>query len=154
MKRNNFFIYTLVILTSIVTFLLFVANFLLFEDGILLSHRNQFTLKNELKLLNKDNPAGVGGYYIPEQKATPVSYLTYEIKAGDALHTISQKLGVDVVTILNFNDISIPSRIVNGKKIIIPNQDGIVVKVDNNNTIKKIANKYKVDITDLKEINY
>ncbi|HPO49364.1 MAG TPA: M23 family metallopeptidase, partial [Spirochaetota bacterium] len=137
--------------------IVFVASFIfasfLFSDNTALKSRNIFSLKKELKIYNKDNPEGVGGYYIPEQRATPVSYLTYVIKSGDSLHGISKKLGVDVVTILNFNDINIPSRIINGKKIIIPNQDGMVVDIGGKNSIKKIADKYKVEVDDILSIN-
>jgi len=135
----------------ILFFLLF--NFL-FGDKVILKERNQLNLKNYLGSLSGDNPNGVGGYYIPEQKQTPVSYMTYIISRGDTLHGISNKLGIDVVTILNFNDINIPSRIIDGKKIIIPNQDGISVTLDSKNSLKKISNKYKVDIDDLKTVNY
>ena len=145
-------IYTVTIL-FIIFIISFVSGFLFYKDDVLLKNRDFDSLKKALKQSRTDNPNGIGGAYLPEITSTPVSYLEYIVKSGDTIHSISDKLGIDEVTILNFNEISIPSMIPVGKKIVVPNQDGIIVKVSNKINLDDISKKYDFEKDELLEIN-
>jgi surface antigen len=70
----------------------------------------------------------------------------YEVKQGDTVSTIAQDFGVTTNTILWANDLDDPDMIQPGDKIFVLPITGVkhVVKADE--TLKKIADKYKADM--------
>lgn len=148
---NNVNCYFIYIFLLCINFLFLFIFFKLESDKPYLRYR---TL-NLIKRYNKDNDLkdGIGGSYIPDTMLTPVSTLDYTIQKGDSIHSISGKFGLDAMTIVNYNKIIDPIRIVRGTKIKIPNQDGIIVKVDKKNTLDTISEKYKIEKEELIRIN-
>ncbi|MCG8569299.1 MAG: M23 family metallopeptidase [Spirochaetes bacterium] len=143
-------IYSLVFATLVFAFLYKTQQS---EENILLPQRNQKNLQKVAQLFtDQTSDEGIGGAYIPDILAPPVTYFQYTIKSGDSVHSLSRKFGIDEVTIIKLNNIKIPSNIALGAKMIIPNQDGIMVKV--NNDLDKIADQYKYDKQDLLRINH
>ncbi len=70
--------------------------------------------------------------------------ITYNIQSGDTLSTIAQKFNVSVDTIKWANDIKSDSLTV-GDALKIPPVTGLVIKVNEGETIYSIAKKYKTD---------
>ncbi|MBP7551970.1 MAG: M23 family metallopeptidase [Spirochaetes bacterium] len=151
--KINFIILYLV--SALTLFLMLFAIFSLgfFEDNnILIKQRN---LKSVKSLYDKNNSSeeGVGGAYTPDTISAPLSHLDYYVKVGDSIHSIAGKFGIDEVTIIKFNNITIPSKIVLGTKVMIPNQDGIIENVTKNNNLEKISNKYSVEKEEILRVN-
>ncbi len=122
------------------------------EPKILLQSRSYASVE-KMQTKMSDDQMGVGGAYLPESKTTPLSTLDYYIKRGDSIHSISRRFGIDEATIIKLNDIAIPSKIVRGQKILIPNQNGIQEEVTRRNSLDKIAKKYDMDKEELMRVN-
>jgi len=122
------------------------------EPKTLLINRSYASVE-KMQSKMSDDQMGVGGAYLPESKTTPLSTLDYYIKRGDSIHSISRRFGIDEATIIKLNDIAIPSKIVRGQKILIPNQNGIQEEVTRRNTLDKIAKKYDMDKDELMRVN-
>lgn len=93
----------------------------------------------------------MGGYYLQDIIGAPVTYFTYTIQGGDSVHGIADKFGIDEVTILKLNDITIPSMIRVGTRLTIPNQDGITVSLSDG--LDKVAEKYQFEKDELLRLN-
>lgn len=111
--------------------------------------------KEALELYLAENAAGekeaMGGYYLQDIIGSPVTYFRYTIKSGDSVHGIADKFGIDEVTILKLNDISIPSMIRVGTVLNLPNQDGIKVALSEG--LDKVAEKYQFESDELLRLN-
>ncbi len=70
--------------------------------------------------------------------------ITYIVQSGDTLSSISQKFSVSVDTIKWANDIKDDSLTI-GDSLKIPPVTGLVIKVQEGDTIYSIAKKYKTD---------
>lgn len=70
--------------------------------------------------------------------------ITYSIQKGDTLSTIAQKFNISVDTIKWANDIKSDSLTI-GESLKIPPVTGLVIKVNEGETIYSIAKKYKTD---------
>ncbi len=145
---NCYFIYISLVCLNLLFFLIF---FKIESDKPCLRNRTLGTIKK----YNNENKIGegLGGAYVPDTTPTPLSVLNYVIQKGDSIHSITQKFGIDEMTIINYNNIADPLKIVRGATIKIPNQDGIFVKVDKKNSLKVIAEKYKIEKETLCIIN-
>ncbi|HOJ65005.1 MAG TPA: M23 family metallopeptidase [Spirochaetota bacterium] len=149
LKKINYYIIYLIIVS-----ILFIFFFLFFKIEVnspYLKHRNL----NGIKKYNKDSnfKDGIGGAYIPDTIQTPISTLDYTIQKGDSIHSIATKFGIDEITIINYNNIIDPLKIIRGSTIQIPNQDGIMVKIDKKNSLDKISEKYKIEKEEIIRIN-
>ena len=123
------------------------------QKAPLLQSRTYASVEKMQVKLSEDDQMGVGGAYLPESKTTPLSTLDYYIKRGDSIHSIARRFGIDEATIIKLNDIKIPSKIVRGQKILIPNQNGIQEEVTRRNSLDKIAKKYDMDKEELMRVN-
>ena len=153
-KKNNLtgyfvFIFILMCLSAGATFL--TVQFLRMENTKPLLQNRSFTNMEKMQSLVEES--GVGGAYLMENKVTPLTTLDYYIKRGDSIHSISRRFGIDEATIIKLNEIAIPSKIVRGQKILIPNQNGIQEEVTRRNSLDKIAKKYDMDKEELLRIN-
>jgi len=70
--------------------------------------------------------------------------VTYEIQKGDTLSTIAEKFSVSVDTIKWSNDIK-KDGLIAGDTLKIPPVTGLVVKVNEGDTVYSLAKKYKTD---------
>jgi len=76
----------------------------------------------------------------------------YIIKSGDTLWSIARDNKISVNTIIGTNDLK-DKRVVIGKEIRIPNQNGISYEIKEGDILKLICKRYKVDVKTVLEIN-
>lgn len=74
--------------------------------------------------------------------------IDYEVQSGDSLSTIAQKFQVSQSTITQNNSIVNTHSLKVGQKLLIPPVDGVIHTVKENETLQKIAQKYKLDKID------
>jgi murein DD-endopeptidase MepM/ murein hydrolase activator NlpD len=89
----------------------------------------------------------VEGIPEPEEFSMPQTliYSSYTVQGGDMIGLISSTFGLNQDTLISINRISNTRSIQVGKKLLIPNQDGIMHKVLRGETLDKIAEKYEVN---------
>lgn len=121
------------------------------SEDLLISSRDSSRLEKVLK--NENSIIGIGGAYKPNIIDAPVSYFDYYIKQGESIYSISRKFGIDDVSIVNVNDIKFASLVVAGRKISIPNQDGIIAKIKNESDFDAVIERHNFDKEDLLRIN-
>lgn len=76
-----------------------------------------------------------------------VKYQSYTIKEGDSLVSIAQSFGLDVQTIISVNQITSPSSLFIGSTIQIPDRDGTLYVVRENDTLFSIKTQYGLAIS-------
>ncbi|MDR0684261.1 MAG: M23 family metallopeptidase [Spirochaetaceae bacterium] len=88
----------------------------------------------------------VEGIPEPEEFSMPQTliYSSYTVQSGDMIGFISSTFGLNQDTLISVNGISNTRSIQVGKKLLIPNQDGIMHKVSRGETLDEIAKKYNV----------
>jgi LysM repeat protein len=86
-----------------------------------------------------------------QKKRTEVIYHT--VQPGDIIGHIAEQYQLDVISILWANDLSLRSYIRPGDKLAILPVDGVVHKVEKNDTVTKIAKYYDADTSDIIEFN-
>ncbi|PJA07779.1 hypothetical protein COX69_03830 [Candidatus Falkowbacteria bacterium CG_4_10_14_0_2_um_filter_48_10] len=79
--------------------------------------------------------------------------IEYVVQPGDTVSTIAQEFEISVNTILWENDLSAYSIIRPGDKLAILPMTGLTHKVAKNETLGKIANKYKISEEEIKTAN-
>ncbi len=101
------------------------------------------------------NINGVGGNEINnyDTNNSELKFFFYKIKQGESLYTISKKLGVSMDTLISLNSIDNANSLGNGKRIIVPNLQGIIYCVKKNDSLDAIASRYKVSMEDIKDAN-
>jgi murein DD-endopeptidase MepM/ murein hydrolase activator NlpD len=77
----------------------------------------------------------------------------YTVQAGDSLSEIAQSHGVSTNTILWANNITDPSTIKIGTKLVILPVTGVQHTVKSGETLASIANKFGADATDIAQYN-
>lgn len=84
----------------------------------------------------------------------PVSYQTYKVQAGDTIGGIAIKFGLsNISTLISVNNISNVRSVVAGQNLKIPSIDGIPYTVQKGDSINSIAEKNKIRIEDLIDVN-
>ncbi len=89
----------------------------------------------------------------PSDPGSKGSISTYVVKSGDSLSGIAQTYGVSVNTILWANNITNPSTIKQGTKLVILPVSGIQHTVKKGETLSTIAKKFGADATDIAQFN-
>ncbi|MDR1147128.1 MAG: M23 family metallopeptidase [Spirochaetaceae bacterium] len=89
----------------------------------------------------------VEGIPEPEEFSMPrtLVYSSYKVQSGDMIGFISSNFGLNQDTLISVNNISNTRSIQVGKKLLIPNQDGIMHMILPGETLDKIADKYEVN---------
>jgi murein DD-endopeptidase MepM/ murein hydrolase activator NlpD len=95
--------------------------------------------KNALLLTDKTD-------YKQKVKDEPLRVTEYTIKKDDTLSGIAREFGVSMDTICGSNNLSSYDFIREGKKLKIPNKDGILHKIEKGQNINTITKKYKISI--------
>ncbi|MBP7653825.1 peptidoglycan DD-metalloendopeptidase family protein [Candidatus Dependentiae bacterium] len=94
--------------------------------------------------------------YAPKiEKKEKAQYFTsrqHIVNEGESLWAISKNYDVSVETIIAYNNLK-TRQIAVGQKLMIPSMDGILVKVGKGDTLKSIADKFKVSSGDLQKVN-
>ncbi|HNR78788.1 MAG TPA: M23 family metallopeptidase [Mesotoga infera] len=79
--------------------------------------------------------------------------VTYVVRSGDSIHTISRELGVSMSTIIDFNDLSDPNNIKAGDRLKLPQPDGLIYEVQSGDTIDGIAKLFFAPVKELLSAN-
>ncbi len=77
----------------------------------------------------------------------------YIVKGGDSLSTIADEYQLQVQTILWANNLNEGDIIKPGMKLLIPQGDGVIVKVKNGDTVESLAKKYATSGQLIVEVN-
>ena len=89
----------------------------------------------------------------PTDPGSKGSISTYVVKSGDSLSEIAQTYGVSVNTILWANNITNPSTIKQGTKLVILPVSGIQHTIRKGETLSTIAKKFGADTNDIAQVN-
>jgi murein DD-endopeptidase MepM/ murein hydrolase activator NlpD len=97
----------------------------------------------------------VEGIPEPEEFSMPhtLVYSSYTVQRGDIIGFISSTFGLNQDTLISVNNISNTRSIPVGKRLLIPNQDGIMHTVLPNETLDSIAQKYEVSAVSIVTAN-
>ena len=85
-------------------------------------------------------------------KNNRTSTTIYEAKAGETVTSVARDFGLSVETVRYANNIS-GNSLSTGQKVKIPPVDGIYVAIQKNDTLLGIANKYKVQLSEIRKYN-
>lgn len=84
----------------------------------------------------------------------PVSYQTYKVLSGDTISGIAKKFGLkNISSLISVNNIDNVRYLKYGQKLKIPSIDGILYKVQKNDTIQSIVEKNKIKLESLLDVN-
>jgi murein DD-endopeptidase MepM/ murein hydrolase activator NlpD len=78
---------------------------------------------------------------------------TYRVRPGDTLTGIAAKFGISIKTIWWANNLKSKDRLKPGLKLRIPTDDGLLVKVEEGDSLDRIARAYGVDPTLIQKAN-
>jgi murein DD-endopeptidase MepM/ murein hydrolase activator NlpD len=95
--------------------------------------------KNELLLSNKTD-------FSEQEKITALQVREHVVDDGDTLSELAKKFGVSMDTICGSNDLHSYDLIPTGKKLRIPNKDGILHTIGKGQNINDIAKRYRVSV--------
>lgn len=88
------------------------------------------------------------------QIVQPVSFQNYTVRSGDTISGITKKFGLyNISTLISVNNISNARQLYVGKKLRIPNIDGIEYKVSKGDSLASIAKKNGISVEDLVDCN-
>jgi murein DD-endopeptidase MepM/ murein hydrolase activator NlpD len=78
---------------------------------------------------------------------------SYRVRAGDTLSVIAQKFGLNVDTVISFNNIRNARNLLAGRELRVPNKDGLRYKVRRGDSLGKIARVYGIRLESLVDWN-
>ena len=76
-------------------------------------------------------------------KAQVLLYTTYNVKRGDTISEIAKAFGLNQDSLISLNGIRDTRRLQIGQELKIPNQDGIIHRVNRGETLAALAKKYE-----------
>ncbi|MFP4383571.1 MAG: peptidoglycan DD-metalloendopeptidase family protein [Spirochaetia bacterium] len=82
-----------------------------------------------------------------------LSLRNYTIKPGDTLSEIAKAAGLNMDTIISFNDIDSVRRLQVGAVYKIPNRDGLLYKVKQGDSLYTISSSFNVAVTAILDAN-
>ncbi|MCL2265993.1 MAG: M23 family metallopeptidase [Treponema sp.] len=91
-----------------------------------------------------------------EESLSKTRFLFYDyhlVQRGDNISGLAYNLGLNQDTIISINKITNSRLLQAGRVLKIPNQDGIIHTVRNNETLSSIAERYKADQEAIKTAN-
>lgn len=155
LKKNIFitiFILFIISSTFLVTSIIF-GNKENIAKNYDVSYIGSEKMKEEFSTMS--NTDGVGGSELMpgDTNASELKFFFYKIKQGESLFTISKKLGVSMDTLISLNTMENANSVGEGKRIIIPNLQGILYNIKKNDTLESIADKYKISKEDILDAN-
>jgi len=95
------------------------------------------------------------GMLEPESFSKPqmLLYSSYTIQKGDIIGDLAMNFGLNEDTLISINSIKNTRLIQIGQVLRIPNQNGILYKVKQDDTLEAIAEKYSVDASAIRLAN-
>lgn len=117
------------------------------------SYIGDMKIRQEIQSMN--DPEAKGGNEIRsfDTNNSELRFFFYKIKQGESLYTISRKLGVSMDTLISLNTMDNAHILGEGKRIIVPNLQGILYAVKKGDTLETISAKYKINIDDILDAN-
>ena len=82
-----------------------------------------------------------------------LSVRQHEVKAGETLSEIAERYGLRLGTLINFNAITDARNVAAGRKLQVPNADGLRYTVRRGDSLGKIAARYDVSLNALRDWN-
>jgi murein DD-endopeptidase MepM/ murein hydrolase activator NlpD len=110
-------------------------------------------IQEELDSMVNIKAEGGNEIKINDTNNNELKFFFYKIKQGESLYSISKKLGISMDTLISLNSIDNAQNLGNGKRIIIPNLQGIIYCVKKGDTLENIASRYKITTDDIKDAN-
>jgi murein DD-endopeptidase MepM/ murein hydrolase activator NlpD len=103
----------------------------------------------------QDGDPVVEGVREPKLFSKPRMLLSspYRMEQGDTIGELAQKFGLNQDTLISYNNIKNTRLLQIGQTLKIPNQDGILHKVQKGDTLNSIAEKYNTDADAVKTVN-
>ncbi|MDR1256253.1 MAG: M23 family metallopeptidase [Spirochaetaceae bacterium] len=114
------------------------------------------TEMEQLVSANADAEDGlVNGVPEPEGLSAPrpLIYSSYTVQPGDMIGLLSSTFGLNQDTLISVNHISNTRSIQSGKTLLIPNQDGVMHTVGQNETLEGIARQYEASVSEIVTVN-
>ncbi|ADK81736.1 peptidoglycan DD-metalloendopeptidase family protein [Sediminispirochaeta smaragdinae] len=111
--------------------------------------------KSLFSYVNSDTAnQGSGSPILPDGVLfTSVSSRAYTLERGDTLSEIAHENGLDVGTLIAFNNITDVRKIYAGSELKIPNVDGIPYTVRSGDSVASIAEKFSVPVNYILDAN-
>ncbi len=78
---------------------------------------------------------------------------SYRVRAGDTLSVIAQRFGLNVDTIISFNNIRNARNLLAGRRLQVPNKDGLRYRVRRGDSLGKIARVHRIRLESLVDWN-
>ncbi len=135
-KRTLLYFLSIVLLITTVFFIPFDTFYLNNEKDIFDVYDEE---KNRVLMSEKTD-------FSTEDISEPLTIRNHVIQKGDTLSEIAKKFGVSMDTICGSNNLRSYDIIMVGKKLLIPNKDGILYKVKKGQNIAAIVKKYRASI--------
>ena len=85
-------------------------------------------------------------------KDNRIATTVYQAKAGESVNTVAADFGISPDTLKYVNKIS-SNTLTSGQSLKIPPADGLYITVAKNDTLLGIANKYKVQLPEIRKYN-
>jgi len=102
--------------------------------------------KNEIKENNSLVRELKNNFSYPKLKEVKkLTVASYNVKKNDTIFSIAEKLGINVDTIISFNEINSEDSIKEGDTILIPNMDGIIIFPEKKIYLKSLSEIYKIN---------
>lgn len=102
------------------------------------------------KIIVEDEDGNLIEKIIPKKRDKEISYI---VKAGDNLSSISHRFGVKVSTVLWANGLTVKSSIAPQQKIRIPPTDGVYYNVKKGETLSEIAQVHGIELSKVQAYN-
>jgi murein DD-endopeptidase MepM/ murein hydrolase activator NlpD len=83
----------------------------------------------------------------------PLIYSSYTVQPGDMIGLLSLTFGLNQDTLISVNRILNTRSIQAGKTLLIPNQDGVMHTVGQNETLEGIARQYEASVSEIVTVN-
>ncbi|MDR0383365.1 MAG: M23 family metallopeptidase [Spirochaetaceae bacterium] len=115
--------------------------------------------EQEMERIISENPNAenivIEGVPEPEELSVPrpLIYSSYTVRSGDMIGLIASSFGLNQDTLISVNNISNTRSIQVGKRLLIPNQDGVIHTVLRNETLEEIARKYETQVANISAVN-
>jgi murein DD-endopeptidase MepM/ murein hydrolase activator NlpD len=101
---------------------------------------------------NKEIALAESSSKIAEIKKTP-EIITYTVKPGDTLSSISKGYGISVNTIAESNKLNVSSILKNDQKLTFPSVNGVLYGVKAGENLWDIANSYNISVSSIVDVN-
>jgi murein DD-endopeptidase MepM/ murein hydrolase activator NlpD len=89
---------------------------------------------------------------ISDLKKTP-EIITYTVKLGDTLSSISKEYGIEINTITESSKLNPNSTLKNGQKLTFPSVNGVLYKVEEGANLWDIASSYNISVSSIVNTN-